>query len=1163
MTAAPQKIFPIRREYNAWVADETLEDYALRYTPRSARRWSEWQVANTAFGGVSFLALEAIGAAIALSYGFATAAWAIGVMGLIIFLTALPISVSAARLGLDMDLLTRGAGFGYLGSTLTSLIYATFTFIFFAVEAAIMALAMQLALGWPLVACYIVASLLIIPLVLYGITFISRLQAWTQPVWIVLLLTPFLWLAVQQPHLLSDMTGLKGLVTDSADLDLLAFGAAATMVSALVVQVGEQVDYLRFMPERTPANRWRWWACVLIGGPGWIVMGAARMLGGAFLAYAAMQYGATVEQAMDPTHMYLSAFWQITRDHGLAVWVTLVFVVIAQVKINVTNAYAGSLAWSNVFSRLTRSHPGRVVWLVFNVMIATLIMTLGVFAALEKVLGIYSNVAVAWVGTLVADLVINKRLGFSPRGIEFRRAYLYDLNPVGLVAMGVSAVVAGVAYTGAFGAWPAAYAPFIALGLALLLTPLLAWLTRGRWYLARPQDGLPEALQTCIVCQNRFERPDTAQCPAYGGVICSLCCSLDSRCHDRCKPPEARAGVQLRRAIWAVLPARLSQGINVRVMAYLGTLAMLAVPAALAFWMVYAPQSQGLHGPALRWALLQAFALLLLLCAVYAWWVVLVSDSRRMAREETERQTQLLLKEVEAHRQTDRALQAAKEHAEAANQAKSRYVAGMAHELRTPLTSILGYAQLLYKRDDLAASAREHMATVLQSGEHMQSLIDELLDLARIEAGRLRLDPAPLRFPDFLQALARMVGPQAEAKGLRFSLQVRGRLPVWVRADAKRLRQILINLLGNAIRFTDEGEVALHVDCHSNVVRFDIVDTGIGIAPQDQERIFMPFERGSAGRRASSAGTGLGLSITRMLTVLMGGDIGLHSRPGQGSTFTVRLYLSEVQAPPEDLAPRSPDLRVVVGYAGPRRTLLVVDDQPIHRQLQAGLLIPLGFQVREAASGRECLEIVQEVLPDAVLLDLSMDDLSGWETARLLRARYSARELPIVIVSADLFENQPDRLQAADCQAFVAKPVRESELLDTLARLLDLTWDEQDYQPLAIVGGDKVPAGPSAPLAGVPALPPALRDTLLQLAGFGNALACRQALAQALAQDPALAPVLQPLDELARRFDLAGLQARLRAAADNDDVDELDGEPDDERDGERNGQTDAVEDPNA
>ena len=180
--------------------------------------------------------------------------------------------------------------------------------------------------------------------------------------------------------------------------------------------------------------------------------------------------------------------------------------------------------------------------------------------------------------------------------------------------------------------------------------------------------------------------------------------------------------------------------------------------------------------------------------------------------------------------------------AENASQAKTRYVAGMTHELRTPLNSILGYSQILLRSGELQGSAREAVTTIQQSGQHMHALIDGLLDLARIEAGRLRLDPAPLPFQEFLSELARMVQPQAEGKGLAFRLETQGRVPAWVQADAKRLRQILINLLGNAVRFTNRGAVVLRVDCRHEVVRFEVEDTGIGIAPQDQERIFQPFE---------------------------------------------------------------------------------------------------------------------------------------------------------------------------------------------------------------------------------------------------------------------------------------------------------------------------------
>ncbi len=460
MATAPQKIFRIRRDYNSWVADETLEDYALRYTPRHFRRWSEFEVANTAFGATSFLALEAIGGAIALSYGFSNALWAILVVGLITFLTGLPISYYAAKYGVDMDLLTRGAGFGYIGSTLTSLVYASFTFIFFALEAAILALALQMALDWPLAVCYLIASLGVLPLVAYGITLISRLQLWTQPIWIVMLVLPYAFVAMNEPQRYVDFMGLTGRVSGSAGFDLLMFGAASTVAFSLVVQIGEQVDYLRFLPEKTAANRVRWWAAVLVAGPGWIVPGMLKMLGGAFLAFLVLQQQWPVDKAIEPTHMYLAGFAYVFHDPRWVLGATLVFVVVSQVKINLTNAYAGSLAWSNFFARLTHSHPGRVVWLVFNVLIAVLLMTLGVFEALESVLGLYSNVAIAWVGALVADLVINKPLGLSPKHIEFRRAYLYDINPVGLGAMLIAASLAVTAYTGVAGPAAQAFAPF-------------------------------------------------------------------------------------------------------------------------------------------------------------------------------------------------------------------------------------------------------------------------------------------------------------------------------------------------------------------------------------------------------------------------------------------------------------------------------------------------------------------------------------------------------------------------------------------------------------------------------------------------------------------------------------------------------------------------------
>ncbi len=1125
---AAQTIFGFRREYNAWVADESMEDYALRYTPRSFRKWSEWRVGNTAFGSLSFLALEAIGGAIAINYGFANAMWAILVVGLVIFFTGLPIAYYAARYGLDMDLLTRGAGFGYMGSTITSLIYAIFTFIFFAIEAVIMGLAVQLATGWPLAICYLISAVVIVPLAIRGITLISKLQAWTQPVYLFLLILPFVWIAVTQPDLYRNFTSLSGLRSGSSDLQPLMFGAAAAVIFSLVVQIGEQVDFLRFLPERTRENRWRWWSAVLVAGPGWIVMGMLKMAGGAFLAFAAMQFGVAPQRTTEPTQMFLAGFTQTLGEPGVALVVTVVFVIVAQIKINVTNAYAGSLAWSNFFARITRSHPGRVVWLVFNVAIATLLMLLGVFAGLEKVLGLYSNVAIAWVGALVADLVINKPLGLSPKGIEFRRAYLYDFNPVGLGAMIVAAVIATVAFSGLLGEWAAAFSPFVALIVALLLSPLLAWLTQGRYYLAREpsQEWKPGEVVRCAVCENQFESEDMARCPAYAAPICSLCCSLESRCHDRCKTG-SRAADQLRGVVTALLPARWAARFNFRWGQYLAVMLSLCAVMAFLVGVVYMQESQQVQSQLLQMPFLKVFALLTLLAAVCAWWVVLSTDSRRMAQDESERQTQLLLQEIEAHNRTDVELQAATDRAESSSQAKTRYVAGMTHELRSPLNSILGYTQILLKNPQTDGWLRETLLTMQHSGLHMHALIDGSLELARIEAGRLRLDLAPLPLPDLIENIEAMLRPQAQAKGLRFSVETLGAMPGWIRADAKRLSQILINLLSNAVRFTDRGEVRLRMDFRQHVSRIEVIDTGIGIEPQDLERIFVPFERGSAGRRASEAGTGLGLTITHLLTELMGGQLTLTSTPGRGSTFTVRLYLPGIAADPHWTTPRRAALRSVIGYLAPRRTLLVVDDQPLQRQLLAGLLVPLGFDVREAASGRECLEIVRQTPPDLVLLDISMDDLDGWQTAALLRTQRPAAELPIVFVSANLFEHEAERLAAQQCQGFVGKPVIESELLQALEQALQLEW-VRDNTPLA--PSPAAGFGPSDPHDCVAALPDELREDLTRLARSGQAAALRERLRRARAELPAQAGTLAQLQACVDRFDFDALAAQLRGS---------------------------------
>lgn len=535
---------PGSRTYNRAVANETLEDYSLRYAPKSFRRWSEFTVASTALGGIAYLADFSIGASIAVTHGFANAVAAVLVAAVTIFLTGIPIAYYSAKHSIDMDLLTRAAGFGYLGSTITSVVYASFTFIFFALEGSIMAQAFELGFGMPLWLGYLVASLVVLPIVVFGMTAMAKLQVWTQPIWLVLMFAPFVSIAVQDPGAYARWTSFGGSADTGSTFTWLGAGLGMGVALSLIAQIGEQVDYLRFMPDKTAANTRRWWAGVLAAGPGWVILGALKQLGGAFLAfYIFAQVGATV--ATEPIQQYLAGLGSFMPS-SIVLTVAVFFVVLSQVKINVVNAYSGSLSWSNFFSRVLHYHPGRIVWIFFNVAIALALMELGVFGFLNTVLGFYSNVAIAWIGAIVADLVINKPLGLSPPLVEFKRAHLYSVNPVGFGSMVVGSVVSIVAFFGYLGAYAAAYSPFIALLLAFVLSPLIALATKGKYYIAREDtlaepllvDGLNSAVTLeCVRCVTKFERPDMAHCPYHSGAICSLCCSLDKACHDMCKKP--------------------------------------------------------------------------------------------------------------------------------------------------------------------------------------------------------------------------------------------------------------------------------------------------------------------------------------------------------------------------------------------------------------------------------------------------------------------------------------------------------------------------------------------------------------------------------------------------------------------------------------------------
>ncbi|MDZ4102212.1 MAG: ATP-binding protein [Hydrogenophaga sp.] len=1038
-----------------------MEDYALRYTPQRFRKWSEWRVANTAFGAASFLILEAVGATLLVQYGFVNAALAILCTGLIIFFAGLPISVYAARYGVDMDLLTRGAGFGYIGSTITSLIYATFTFIFFALEAAVMAYALELALDIPPAWGYLICAVVVIPLVTHGVSVISRFQVWTQPLWLVMMVVPFGAVAVMAPETFTNVVRYGGESGAGARFDWHLFGAALTVGIALITQMGEQADYLRFMPAREPGKGLRWWAGVLAGGPGWVLLGVVKMLGGALLAYLAISHMVPPDRAVDPNQMYLAAYEYVFSDYGWAVAATALFVVVSQLKINVTNAYAGSLAWSNFFSRITHSHPGRVVWVVFNTFIAFMLMEMNVFQALGQVLGVYSNIAIAWIMAVVADLVINKPLGWSPKGIEFKRAYLYDINPVGVGAMGLASALSIVAHMGLMGEGAQAFSAVIAMVTAFVTAPLIAWATQGRYYIARAGEPAGAAggisLHTCVICEREYEAPDMSHCPAYQGHICSLCCTLDARCGDLCKP-HAKLSEQWMGALRRVLPRSIWPYLEAGLAHYLLLMFVMAPVLAAVLGLLYRqevqalalrmglPANTGLLDAALRSGFVRVYAVLLLITATVAWWLVLAHKSREVAQEESNRQTRLLLQEIESHRLTDEALQQARLAAEHANQAKTRYISTISHELRTPLNSILGYAQLLQEDTGMAPHRAQAIRVINRGGEHLLSLIEGTLDIARIESGKLALDVRPMAFAGAMQEVAGMFELQASAKGLRFVFEAGSRLPDTVRADEKRLRQILINLLGNAVKFTQVGQVRLRVTHAREMAQFEVHDTGPGMRAQDLERVFEPFARGQneAAAPGPSTGTGLGLTIAKMLTDLMGGEMTVRSVPGEGSVFTVRLFLPEVHGA---VLPRPLALPGHIGFEGAPRRVLVVDNEEADRELIQRWLTPLGFEVMLATSGLDAIALLDGLqpgdagAPDAVFMDLAMPGIDGWETMRRLRAR-GWGALPLAIVSANAFDKGLDNDLGHRPQDFFVKPVRRDDLLEWLGQRLRLVWIE-------------------------------------------------------------------------------------------------------------------------
>lgn len=434
-------------------------------------------------------------------------------------------------------------------------------------------------------------------------------------------------------------------------------------------------------------------------------------------------------------------------------------------------------------------------------------------------------------------------------------------------------------------------------------------------------------------------------------------------------------------------------------------------------------------------------------------YIALERESQKQWTEEEEQFLQLvgeLTAIAQTRHEAEISLKQAKEAADSANRAKSEFLTNMSHELRTPLNAILGFTQVLHRDPNLNEEQREQLSIINRSGEHLLDLINDILEMSKIEAGRTTYNADSFDLYHLLDSLEEMLRLKAEAKGLQLIVERTSEIPQYIKTDEGKLRQVLINLLGNAIKFTDEGGVTLRVklteaQTNSYTFLFEVEDTGFGIATEEIEQLFEAFTQTETGRN-SQQGTGLGLPISQKFVELMGGQIKVQSIIGSGSlfSFTIKAQLADVSH-----IKKSKSTRKVIGLAPnqPKYRILAVDDRPESRLLLLKLLLSMGFEVQEASNGQEAIAIWDSWEPHLIWMDMRMPVMDGYEAARQIKSTLKGQATVIVALTASAFEEDRHLVLSAGCDDFMRKPFKEEDLWEKMAQHLGIAYIYAENAP--------------------------------------------------------------------------------------------------------------------